>query len=84
MLANALTGQIYVGEQKSSDPTSGEEFRILVEAKSDRELGIVTRLVGNVSANPVNGQLTATVDEQEVSAIWGDLPRACRRPRSNR
>ncbi len=74
VLSEPLTGKIYVGEQKSGDPTSGEEFRILFEAKS-LELGIVVRLIGNVSANPVTGQLTATFDEQEVSAIWGNLPK---------
>jgi hypothetical protein len=74
VLSEALTGQVYVGVQKSSDPTSGEEFRILAEAKSE-ELGIVTRFVGNVSADPVTGQLTATLDEQETSSIFGALPR---------
>ena len=73
VLSKPLTGQVYVGEQKSSNPTSGEEFRILAEASST-ELGIVTRLVGNVSANPVTGQLTARFDEQAVNAIWGKLP----------
>ena len=33
-LSQPLPGDIYVGEQKSTDPTSGEEFRILFEAKA--------------------------------------------------
>jgi hypothetical protein len=70
----ALKGDVYVGEQKSMDPTSGEEFRILVEAKSKR-YGIVARLVGNTSADPLTGQLTATFDEQEVSPFVGALPK---------
>jgi hypothetical protein len=74
VLSEPLVGKIYVGEQKSSDPTSGEEFRVLVEAKSTN-LGIVVRLIGNVSANPVTGQLTAVVDEQEVSPLFGALPK---------
>jgi hypothetical protein len=74
VLSEPLTGNIYVGEQKSTDPTSGEEFRVLVEAKAPT-LGIVTRLVGNVAANPANGQLTATFDEQETSSIFGALPK---------
>jgi hypothetical protein len=68
-----LKGNIYVGEQKSSDPTSGEEFRILVEAKSE-EYGTDLRLIGNVSANPTTGQLTAKFDEQEVGPLAGPLP----------
>ncbi len=72
-LANPLKGSIYVGEQKSSDPTSGEEFRILVEAKEQNE-GIDVRLVGHTAANPVTGQLTTTFDEQEIGPLAGKLP----------
>jgi hypothetical protein len=72
-LARKLTGNIYVGEQKSPDPTSGEEFRILVEAKEEKE-GIDVRLVGHTSADPVTGQLTTTFDEQEVGPLAGKLP----------
>lgn len=74
VLSEVLTGKIYVGEQKSSNPASGEEFRILAEAKSTA-LGIVVRVIGNVSANPTTGQLTATIDEQEVSPLFGALPK---------
>lgn len=74
VLSKLLTGNVYVGEQKSSDPTSGEEFRTLVEAKSEEE-GIVVRLIGNVAANPKTGQLTATFDEQEIGPLAGALPR---------
>ncbi len=70
----SLKGDVYVGEQKSSDPTSGEEFRILVEAKSLR-YGVVVRLVGHTAANPVTGQLTITFDEEEVGPLAGKLPR---------
>lgn len=73
-LAKPLTGNIYVGEQKSSNPASGEEFRILVEAKEPNE-GVAVRLVGNTAANPVTGQLTTTFDEQEVGPLAGKLPR---------
>jgi hypothetical protein len=34
-LAAPLEGDVYVGEQKSRDPNSGEQFRILVEAKDE-------------------------------------------------
>jgi hypothetical protein len=57
-----LTGGVYLGRQLSRDPASGEEYRILVEARSDR-YGIVARLIGHVSANPQTGQLTTTFAE---------------------
>ncbi|HMC49967.1 MAG TPA: hypothetical protein VKH20_04925 [Solirubrobacterales bacterium] len=57
-----LTGAVYVGRQLSRDPASGNEYRIFVEAKSDR-YGVVVRLIGNVSANPQTGQLTTTIAE---------------------
>lgn len=72
--SGSLKGDVYVGEQKSSDPTSGEEFRILVEAKST-QFGIVLRLVGNVSADPATGQLTTTFDDQAVGPLAGPLPK---------
>jgi len=58
----SLTGDVYVGQQLSRDPASGEEYRIFVEAKSD-PFGLVARLIGNVSANPQTGQLTTTFAE---------------------
>ena len=33
------------------------------------------RLIGNISANPITGQLTTTFDEQEVSPLAGTLPK---------
>jgi hypothetical protein len=58
----SLTGDVYVGQQLSRDPASGDEYRIFVEAKSDK-YGIIARLIGNVSANPQTGQLTTTFAE---------------------
>jgi hypothetical protein len=57
-----LEGNVYVGRQLSRDPASGEEYRIFIEAKSDR-YGIAVRLIGNVRADPLTGQLTTTVSE---------------------
>jgi hypothetical protein len=71
-----LTGDVYVGTQNSANPESGEEFRILVEAKEPKE-GIVARLVGNVKANAQTGQLTAVFNEQQVLEMTGsqaDMP----------
>jgi hypothetical protein len=58
----SLQGAVYVGRQLSRDPTSGNEYRIFVDAESAR-YGISARLVGNVSADPRTGQLTTTFAE---------------------
>jgi hypothetical protein len=57
-----LEGNVYAGEQLSRDPASGNEYRIFIEAKSDR-YGISVRLVGNVRADPLTGQLSTTIAE---------------------
>lgn len=72
-LSEPLEGDVYVGEQKSTDPASGEQFRILVEAKSEPE-GIVARLVGNVKADPTTGQLTGVFTDQITGPFAGKLP----------
>lgn len=57
-----LEGNVYVGKQLSRDPSSGNEYRIFIEAKSDR-YGISVRLIGNVRADPQTGQLSTTISE---------------------
>jgi len=57
-----LEGPVYVGKQLSRDPTSGDEYRIFVDASSAR-YGIDVRLIGNVRADPATGQLSATISE---------------------
>jgi hypothetical protein len=57
-----LEGPVFVGQQLSRDPTSGNEYRIFIDAESAR-YGISARLVGNVKANPVTGQLSTTISE---------------------
>jgi hypothetical protein len=64
----SLTGNVYVGQQLSRDPTSGEEYRIFVEAGSAR-YGISARLVGNVSADPQTGRLTTTFDDKSLGGL---------------
>lgn len=66
----SLTGSVYVGQQLSRDPTSGKEYRIFVEALSQR-YGIFVRLEGKVSADPNTGQLTTTFEGREVEGIGG-------------
>jgi hypothetical protein len=57
-----LEGNVYIGKQESSDPTSGNEYRIFIDAASAR-YGIDVRLLGHVFADPVTGQLTTKVAE---------------------
>ena len=59
--AGSLTGPVYLAPQESRDPTSGKEFRIFLDAISER-YGVQVRLEGKVSANPATGQLTATFE----------------------
>jgi hypothetical protein len=58
----ALSGNVYLGEQKSRDPASGDLYRILVDVESAR-YGISARLIGNTSADPQTGQLSTTFAE---------------------
>ncbi len=57
-----LTGDVFVAKQLSRDPESGDEYRIFIDARSDR-YGVEVRLLGRVRANPVTGQLTTTIAE---------------------
>jgi hypothetical protein len=59
---NQLEGNVYVGKQLSRDPTSGQEYRIFIDAASPR-YNVDLRLVGHVAANPATGQLTTTIGE---------------------
>jgi hypothetical protein len=58
----SLEGDVYIGKQESTDPTSGNEYRIFIDAASAR-YGVDVRLVGHVSADPVTGQLTTKIAE---------------------
>jgi hypothetical protein len=57
-----LEGPVFIGKQESTDPASGNEYRIFIDAASAR-YGIDVRLVGHVAADPVTGQLTTTITE---------------------
>jgi len=72
-LREPLIGDVYVGEQKSRDPESGDQFRILLEAKSEHE-DINARLVGRVVANKTTGELTAILNDKLVGQFAGELP----------
>jgi hypothetical protein len=55
-----LKGPVYVGQQLSRDPLSGNQYRIFINAVSKR-YGVDVRLIGNVSADPQTGRLTTTI-----------------------
>jgi hypothetical protein len=57
--AGSIAGNVFLGKQLSRDPTSGEEYRIFVDAEAPR-FGVSARLVGKVSADPMTGRLTTT------------------------
>ncbi|HKF83243.1 MAG TPA: hypothetical protein VKB23_09830 [Solirubrobacterales bacterium] len=72
-LREPLVGDVYVGTQNSRDPESGDQFRILLEAKSEHE-DINARLVGRIVANKTTGDLTAVLNDKLVGQFAGDLP----------
>jgi hypothetical protein len=55
-----LKGAVYVGQQLDRNPLSGNLYRIFINAVSER-YGVDVRLVGNVKADPVTGQLSTTI-----------------------
>jgi hypothetical protein len=60
--AKSLVGAVYVGQPLSSDPQSGNEYRIFIDAEALR-YGVSVRLEGKVSANASTGRLTTAVLE---------------------
>jgi hypothetical protein len=56
--AGSLKGPVYLAEQKSREPLSGQEYRIFFNAESSK-YGVQVREEGKVKANPTTGQLTA-------------------------
>ena len=68
LLAEPLTGAVYIGSQRSSDPESGEMFRIfLVLENKDR--GVLIKLPGQVRANKTTGRIETTFDNQPQAPI---------------
>lgn len=72
-LAEPLLGDVYVGEQKGTDPESGNLYRILIEAKNEKE-GIAARLVGRIKADrKTTGQLNAEIYD-DLKGQFTDQP----------
>jgi hypothetical protein len=64
----SLTGPVYVGNQLSRDPTSGDLYRIFVVAESSR-YGISARLLGRAKVNPETGQVTTVFDDGALGRV---------------
>jgi hypothetical protein len=52
-----LTGKVFLGQPLSTDPTSGQMYRVFQELKG---FGLDIKLEGSVKADPTTGQLKAT------------------------
>ena len=58
----SLTGDVFLGQPKSTDPQSGEMLRMfLVLRNPDR--GLLAKVYGSAVADPATGRLTATFDK---------------------
>jgi hypothetical protein len=89
LLDRPIGGTMYLGEPKSTDPSSGEMFRLFVVARDD-DFGIMIKLPGSATADPATGKLHATFennprlpfDSLSVKLKGGDrgvlaMPQAC-------
>jgi hypothetical protein len=57
LLAGPLTGDVYLGQPLSTDPRSGQMYRVFLELQG---FGLDVKLQGSVTADSTTGQLTAT------------------------
>lgn len=64
----SLEGEVYVGEQLSRDPDSGDLYRIFVTVESSR-YDISARLLGKIHADPETGQLTTSFDDEKLGKV---------------
>lgn len=61
MLDHEIGGSVFLRTQGSSDPASGDMFRIAVEIRSDDD-GIDIKLPASIRVDPGTGQMTTTFD----------------------
>jgi hypothetical protein len=62
LLEEPLEGKVVLGTPKSTDPTSGEMFRMFIVV-SDDDRGLVAKIYGSATADPATGKLTATFEK---------------------
>ena len=59
LLDEELTGQVVLGQPKSTNPASGEMFRLFLVVRNV-ERGLIAKIYGSTVADPETGQLTTT------------------------
>jgi hypothetical protein len=64
----SLSGPVFVGQQLSRNPTSGDMYRIFVLAESSR-YDISARLLGRATVNPQTGQVTTSFDDGALGKV---------------
>lgn len=64
----SLEGDVYVGEQLSRDPESGDLYRIFVTVESSR-YDISARLLGKIHADAATGRLTTSFDDEALGKV---------------
>jgi hypothetical protein len=62
LLDHEIGGSIFLLSQKSSDPASGELFRIAIEVRSDQD-GVDIKLPGKIKVDPATGQVTTVFED---------------------
>jgi hypothetical protein len=61
LLEQPLEGRVVLGMPKSTDPISGEMFRMFIVVE-DEERGLIAKIYGSAVADPGTGKLTATFE----------------------
>jgi hypothetical protein len=64
----SLSGPVYVGNQLSRDPTSGDLYRIFVVAESSR-YDISARLIGRAKVDPQTGQVMTFFEDGALGSV---------------
>jgi hypothetical protein len=59
LLDEPLTGELVLGSPKSTDPLSGDMFRLFIVVRLP-ERGLIAKVYGSTVADPATGQLTTT------------------------
>jgi hypothetical protein len=59
LLDEELTGEVVLGQPRSTDPMSGDMFRLFIVVR-DRERGLLAKVYGSSTSNPVTGQVVTT------------------------
>jgi hypothetical protein len=59
LLAEPVLGDVVLGEPKSTDPASGEMFRLFIVVR-DAERGLVVKIHGTATADPQTGRISST------------------------